>query len=107
MLEQAVALSIGDNYAYLIWGNLGDAYRLRDGNRTAGRETSAGTAYGKAITLARSHLAVNPKDPTLLSQIAVYQAKIGEFAQAEAGIRDALRLAPSSPAVLYRSALVL
>ena len=107
MLEQAVALSNGDNYAYLIWGNLGDAYRLMDGNRTAGRETSAGAAYGKAITLARSQLAVNPKEATLLSQIAVYQAKTGEFAQAEAGIRDALRLAPSSPAVLYRSALVL
>jgi serine/threonine-protein kinase len=107
MLEQAVALSNGDNYAYLIWGNLGDAYRLMDGKRTAARETSAGAAYGKAITLAKSRLAVNPKEATLLSQIAVYQANIGEFAQAGAGIRDALRLAPSSPAVLYRSALVL
>ena len=59
MLEQAVALSgSNDQYAYLMWGNLGDAYRL-----TTGRNTSAGEAYGKAIALASSQLRQTRKMP--------------------------------------------
>jgi tetratricopeptide (TPR) repeat protein len=103
MLEQAVSLGGSDEkHAYLIWGNLGDAYRW-----SAGRETSAGAAYGKAIALGTSQLEVNPKDATLLSQIALYEAKVGELEQAQAGTRSALKLAPGDPAVLFTSALVL
>jgi serine/threonine-protein kinase len=102
MLEQAVALGGGDeSHAYLIWGNLGDAYRW-----TKGREASATGAYRKAIDLAKTQLAVNPKDATLLSRIAVYRAKIGEFQQAEAGVREVLKLSTADPNIPYRAALV-
>ena len=103
VLEQAVALSGSrEVYSYLIWGNLGDAYRW-----TTGREASAKTAYGKAVELAEAQLAVNPKNATLLSQVAVYEAKMRNFGAAEARMRLALKLAPADPAILYRSALVL
>jgi serine/threonine protein kinase/Flp pilus assembly protein TadD/TolB-like protein len=102
VLKQAVSLSGANNqYAYYIWGNLGDAYRW-----TRGQETNAPAAYKKAIELAKSQLAINPKNATLLSQIAVLEAKAGEFEQAEARMREALKLAPAEPSVLYRSALV-
>jgi len=103
VLEQAVALSGSHEiYSYLIWGNLGDAYR-----GTSGRDASAKAAYAKAVELAETQLAVNPKDATLLSQVAVYEAKMGDFGAAEAGMRLALKLAPADPAILYRSSLVL
>jgi eukaryotic-like serine/threonine-protein kinase len=103
VLEQAVALGGSDEkHAYLIWGNLGDAYRW-----TPSREASAKAAYRKAIDLATAQLAVNPKDPTLLSQIAVYEARMGNFAQAETRTQAALKLAPADASVLFNSALVL
>ena len=91
-----------EKHAYLIWGNLGDAYRW-----TPSREASAKAAYRKAIDLATAQLAVNPKDPTLLSQIAVYEAKMGNVGQAETRTRAALQLAPADASVLFSSALVL
>jgi tetratricopeptide (TPR) repeat protein/TolB-like protein len=103
VLEQAVALSGNHEvYSYLIWGNLGDSYRW-----TTGREASAKAAYGKAVELAEEQLAVNPRNATLLSQVAVYEAKMKEFSAAEPRMRLALKLAPANPAILYRSALVL
>ncbi|HWF07984.1 MAG TPA: protein kinase [Bryobacteraceae bacterium] len=102
MLEQAVSLGGGDEkHAYLIWGNLGDAYRW-----TKGREASAAVAYQNAVKLATRQLAVNPKDATLLSQIAVYQAKMGAQQEAKSGIEEALTSAPRDSAVLYRAAIV-
>ncbi len=103
VLEQAVALSGSHEvYSYLIWGNLGDSYRW-----TTGREASANAAYGKAVELAEAQLAVNPKNATLLSQVAVYEAKMKNFGAAETRMRLALKLAPADSAILYRSALVL
>lgn len=101
-LEQAVSLAgAHEVYSYLIWGNLGDAYRL-----AGGREVSANTAYAKAVELARTQLAVNPNDATLLSQVAVYEAKMADLAAARATIAQALKLAPADAAVRYRSAIV-
>ncbi len=103
VLEQAVGLAGSHEvYSYLIWGNLGDAYRL-----AGGREASARTAYERAVDLAQMQLAVNPKDPTLLSQIAVFEAKMGNSADARTKIGLALKLAPTDASVLYHSALVL
>jgi serine/threonine-protein kinase len=102
VLEQAVQLGGDDRHAYLIWGNLGDAYRW-----AGGREISAKAAYAMAVELARRQLAVNPKDATLLALIAVWEAKMGELAEAQAGIRLALKSAPADPANLFNAALVL
>ncbi len=102
VLEQAIALSGDERYAYLIWGNLGDALKW-----TPARRGEAPRAYAKAVELATSQLEVNPNDAVLLSQIACYQAKAGEAAAAQANMRDALKIAPADPAVLYRSAILL
>jgi tetratricopeptide (TPR) repeat protein len=102
MLEQAVALGGSDEkHSYLIWGNLGDAYRW-----STGRETSANAAYRKAMDLAAPQLAVNPRDATLLSQVAVYEAKAGDIGPAQSRIQTALRLAPADPSVLFSAALI-
>jgi Flp pilus assembly protein TadD len=102
MLEQAVQLGgSDDSHAYLVWGNLGDAYQW-----TKGREASAQGAFERAISLARALLAVNPKDATLLSEIAVYEAKIRNFAEARARIGDALKFAPTDSGVFNRATIV-
>lgn len=101
-LETAVRLAGSrEVYSYLIWGNLGDAYRLAGAG-----EASAKTAYAKAIELAETQLVVNPKDATLLSQIAVYEAKTGSLTDARNKMQLALKFAPADAAILYRSALV-
>lgn len=103
VLEQAVTLGgSSQSYSYLIWGNLGDAYRW-----TPGRKASASEAYRKAVGLAEMQLAVNPKDATLLSRISVYEAKMDDFADAQATMRQALQQAPADASVRYRSAIVL
>ncbi len=102
VLEQSVALGgSNESYSYLLWGNLGDAYRW-----TPGREVSAKAAYRKAVEIATRQLAVNPKDATLLSQIALYEARMGEIEEAQPGIRAALKLAPADPGVLFNSAVI-
>ena len=103
VLEQAVALAGSDEkYAWLFWGNLGDAYRW-----TGGRETSAAAAWKKAVELASSQLAVNPNDAALVGQIAVYEAKLAQFRQAEERVRTALKLAHNDAAILFDAALVM
>ncbi len=102
VLEQAVTLAGSrESYSYLIWENLGDAYRW-----TSGREASAQPAWAKALELAQTQLAVNPNDATLLSQMAVLDAKLSQSTEAAANMRLALKIAPADPAILYRSALV-
>jgi tetratricopeptide (TPR) repeat protein len=101
VLERATQLSGGDRHAYVIWGNLADAYRW-----TPARRNDAPAAYRKTLQLAAEQLAINPDDAVLLSQMAVYHAKLGEEAAADAGIRKALKLAPKDGAVLFRAGVI-
>jgi tetratricopeptide (TPR) repeat protein len=100
VLEQATALGSGDHNAYLIWGNLGDAYKW------AGRQPETARAYTKAIDLAATQLSLNPNNGTLLGQLAVFYAKMGDAPRAEDCITSAVKLAPRDPGTLYRSAIV-
>jgi len=72
--ERAVNLAAAN---YEIWGNLADAYYWSPGERE-----KAKAAYHKALDLAFSSLAVNPRDATLLGFIADYYAMSGECGQA-------------------------
>ena len=101
VLEQALTLSGDERHAYLIWGNLGDAYKW-----TPGRQAEAARAYEQAIQFANSQLQVNPKQPGLLSLVAFYYAKAGEKKKAEDEIHQALKIAPADSSVLFESALV-
>jgi serine/threonine-protein kinase len=81
--------------------NLGDAYIKLT------RAADARVEYLQAITLAQNVLAVNPNDVTSLSQLAVYEAKVGRSREARQHADEAVAHNPSSPEVLFRRAVVL
>ncbi len=82
-------------------GNLGDAYRK------LGRELDAVAAYGRAATLAREQLRINPKDPWTLASLAMYEAKLGRRDQAVRLAEEAAGFGPEMAGVVYRRAVVL
>lgn len=96
--EHATALAPTD---YLVWANLGDAYRWAPGRR----EEAAG-AYAKALVNARGALAVNPRDALVHAVIASSLAKSGRLTDADGAIALALKIDPTNPNVLYQTALV-
>ena len=86
---------------YTVWGNLGDAYYWAPGKRPQSAD-----AYRKAISLGEERLRVNPRDPTVLSQLAGYHAMIGERAPAMELLQRALAIAPADPAVRFKAGLI-
>ncbi len=80
--------------------NLGDAYaRL-------GRDADAQAAYERALGLAESAIAVNPRDIVHLGLRAVCEAKLGRFDAARAHVDEALAVNEADNSVLYRAAAV-
>ena len=80
--------------------NLGDAYvRL-------GKRPEAEAEYSAALGLTEQTLAINPADPTAMSQLAVYEAKLGRHDSALRHIRSAFSLNPGNPELLYRTSVV-
>jgi serine/threonine-protein kinase len=98
MFEQATALQPND---YLLLGNLADAYRW-----TSGLKSKAGPAYRHAIELAQVQLEVNPRDPDVRSDLAVYWVKMGEPEKALAAMAAARKQAPNDVNVLFQSVVV-
>ena len=96
--EQALKL---DSRDYRVWGNLGDAHYWTPGNRDA-----ASSAYRKAITLVKEGLRVDPRDPYLLSNLAAYEAMVGERAASLDALQKALDVAPGDSEVRFRAAVV-
>jgi len=86
---------------YLIWANLGDAYRWAPGMR----EKSV-PAFEKCVALARESLAVNARDAVAHALVGSSLAKIGRAAEASRSIDTALRIDPTNSLVLYSAALV-
>jgi len=97
-MKRATDLSPHDD---VMWRNLGDAY-----DQIPSRLADARQAYQKALELATEQLKVNPKDPDLLSGIALYDAHLGHKAEAEAFITRALAVAPNNSNSLFTAALV-
>lgn len=86
---------------YVIWGNLGDSYYY------AGKRTEAALAYQKAATLAQTNLEVNPRDVSVLSDLAGYYAMLGKRKVAFDYLEKALRLSQQKdPDVLFEAAMV-
>jgi tetratricopeptide (TPR) repeat protein/TolB-like protein len=83
------------------WGNLGDALWQLDGQRER-----AGEAFDKAASLAKQQLAINPKNPRLRKNYALYLAKLGRPHDAEAEVRRAMEQAPSDGSVEFYAARV-
>lgn len=62
---------------YMVWGNLGDAYRW-----TPDKKEKAHEAYRTAVQLLGEQMRSTPRDPALRSRMALYLAKDGNLARA-------------------------
>ncbi len=84
---------------YAVWGNLGSAYHW------AGNEAKAREVYRRAIEKGEARLKVNPGDADVLADLAVYQAMLGDRAQALSLMERALMLSPHDASIMYRAGL--
>ena len=101
-MEKAVELAPKRHRkAYILWSNLGDAYRF-----TPELAAKAPDAYRHAIEEVENQLAHEPNNVELLSRLGVYWAKSGNNDRATREIARALRLATGNAGVLFRAALV-
>ena len=98
MYAKGIALGLNN---YVIWGNLGDAYR-----NLPEFKDKAQAAYQTASRLANEQLRVNPHDAHLRSSLALYYAMAGQIAAALAETAKALELAANDVTVLLNAALV-
>ena len=90
-----------DANSWRLWGNLGDArYWIPQ------RRAQAPEAYRQAISLAEVELRVNPRNDDVLGLLATYEAMTGEKQAALADLHRGLAIAPNSPDLRYRAALV-
>lgn len=85
----------------IMWRNLGDAY-----DQIPSRAADAREAYQKALETATEELKVTPKQPNLLSYVALYHAHLGQRAEAETFINRALEIAPKNSEILFTAAIV-
>ncbi len=88
-----------NNANYLMWANLAASQDVM-----AGGKTKAIESYRRAIELAETRLAKTPNDSDLLSDLASYQAAVGEKDRAIVEIRKAIAISPESPDVARRAA---
>jgi serine/threonine-protein kinase len=96
--QKATALAANN---YLLWANLGDAFRWAAGQRSRSNEV-----YRRAIRLARDALAVNPNDVVARAVAASCLAKRGDLAGADEQLKLALETDPTSADTLYQAAVV-
>jgi tetratricopeptide (TPR) repeat protein/TolB-like protein len=92
--EKALAINDRD---YRVWANLASAYYW------TGQRDSARTRFEKTIGLAEAQRSVNPKDATVLSQLADYYSMFGKNVEALNLIKQAIELAPEDLEVISRS----
>ena len=96
--EKAVELTPAN---YLLWANLGDAYRWAPGQRL-----KAPGAYARAIQLGDQELTVSPNEAQIHSVLARCLAKSGRSIEARAHLDHARRLAHENAEVMYDAAVV-
>jgi tetratricopeptide (TPR) repeat protein/TolB-like protein len=92
--EKALAISDQD---YLLWGNLGSAYRQLHGHEERERQV-----LREAISLAERRRAVNPSDPSIAADLASYHAMLGESTAAERYLADVRPAAGDDAALAFR-----
>ena len=96
-LSKAVELQPNDHLAR---SNLGDALW------NAGRKAEAQREYGKAETMAKSALEVNPNDPLKMMDLAWIRAMLDKHAEARALMDKALVMSPDDPYTYYYDGIV-
>jgi tetratricopeptide (TPR) repeat protein len=86
---------------YILWGNLGDAYYY------SGRRTESFGAYEKAVSLAKAQLQVNPRDSSVLGNLASYLSMLGDRSASLSYLSGALGIAGSTdPNLLFEAAMI-
>jgi tetratricopeptide (TPR) repeat protein len=78
---------------YLLWMNLGDAYRRM------GLPTESSRAYRRALELAVKEIARDPRDGESRARVAYICARLGERQRAESEIAQALQSSSAAPDV--------
>jgi tetratricopeptide (TPR) repeat protein len=96
-----VRVGENDSEVYYAWGNLAEAYYWSPGQRELAAET-----YRHAIALGMERLKVNPRNPDVLSGLALYHAMLVEKGPAFDFLRRALQLAPGDAAIQVEAAKV-
>ena len=86
---------------YVVWANLGDAYRWAPGQRPKSL-----APYRTSIKLAREALAVNPHDVLARAIAASCMAKSGDVSAAQVELNLALRQDPTNARALYQAAVI-
>jgi tetratricopeptide (TPR) repeat protein len=99
--EKAAEVGSNATTAYVVWGNLAEAYYWAPGERDR-----AFPIYRKAITLAREQLRVNAREVQALEALALYSAAVGEKQAALDYLQRALQQAPLDPDVLFNAGKV-
>ena len=97
--ERALEVGKNDSSAYLIWGNLGEAYHW-----VPGEEDRSAAAYRKAMEMAGERLRVNARDPDILVHEGLYSAMLQQKPVAEDYIAKALQLASNDTDVRFNAA---
>jgi len=97
-LEQALRL---DDSNYVIWGNLGVAYYW-----APGEHAKATKAFEKAIAMAQERLRVNPRDASVVQDIADYNAMLGNKSVSLDYLNRAFSLTPADPLLLLDAASI-
>ena len=95
--EKASAL---DANTYVVWENLGDAYRWNPGTRNKAPE-----AYRRALQMVTEEIQRNPADRKLQASHAVLLARNGDCAGAIGALNAMHMTSVSDPSVLFRMGL--
>lgn len=91
-----------DDRNYVVWGNLADAYYY-----SGRRHAEAIEMYKKALLLAKARLAVNPRETSVLGDIASYYAVLGNRDQALDYLNKAFEQSGNKdPDLLFQAAMV-
>jgi eukaryotic-like serine/threonine-protein kinase len=89
-----------DDRNYQTWGNLGDSYYY------GGDTASATESYRKAILLAERQLKINPRDASILGDLASYNSMLGDRKQALNYLDRSLRFGQGDKELLLNAAVV-
>jgi tetratricopeptide (TPR) repeat protein/TolB-like protein len=95
VFEKAVRLNRNDT---LTFENMADSYRW------LGKQDKARAAYQEAISLGYKELQANPRDASVMAQIALSYAKTGDAQQAETYLHRARAIDKSNPNYAYDEA---
>ena len=97
MFEKAVALK--PNFEVFL-GNLADGYRWN------GQKDKSLATYDKAIALGYKEVQVNPRNASVMGDLASYYAKKGDLAQATQWMSRARNVEPNSVELVSQAAIV-